>query len=61
MGAQTQMDSKRSKISLQQSTYTRDLFWIAWEAQPKYGHPLSRKLIYRNDSDLGLVVGEDAE
>ena len=55
------MDSKRPKISLQQSTYTGDLFWVAWEAQPKYKHPLSWKSICRNDSLLCLVVGEDAE
>jgi hypothetical protein len=28
-------------ISLQQSTYIRDLFWVAAQAQPKYEYPLS--------------------
>jgi len=55
------MGSERSKISLQQTTYTGDLFWVAWETQPKYEYPLFWKLICRKDSLLGLVVGEDVE
>ena len=49
------------KSNSQQSTYTGDLFWVAWEAQHKYEHPLSWKLICRKDYFLGLVVGEDVE
>ena len=57
----SKIDSKILKISLQQSTYMGDLFWVAWEAQPKYEHPLSWKPICKKDSLLGLVVGEDTE
>ena len=53
------IDSERLKISLQQSIYMEDLFWLS-ERQPKYGYHLSWKPIFIKDSLLGLVVGEDA-
>jgi len=46
-------------ISLQQSTYMRDSFWVTAKAQPKYKYHLSCRLICRNCSLLGPVVGED--
>jgi hypothetical protein len=59
MGTQTQMGLEWYCISLQQSTYMRDPFWVAAEAQPKYEYHLSWRLICRNGSLLSRVVGED--
>jgi hypothetical protein len=56
----SKIGSRTLKISLQQSTYTGDLLWVAWETQPKYEHPLFCKLIYRKDSLLGPDLREDA-
>ena len=42
-------------ISLKQSTYTGNPFWLPGEAQPKYEYSLS----WRQGSILGLVAGED--
>jgi hypothetical protein len=46
-------------ISLQRSIYMRDLFWVVVEEKPKYDYHLFWRLIYRNGSLLGLVVGDD--
>ena len=46
-------------ITLQQSTYMRDQFWVTVKAQLKYEYPVSLRLICRKGSLLDLVVRED--
>jgi len=40
------MGSERSKISLQQTTYTGDLFWVVWETQPKYKNTFAERILF---------------